>query len=69
MTKLNRIDCFNEIGGFVREIMWDGIDSDLCSMLDWISCSWDEPELRFVHMKMLNLELFTKIQNTGFADW
>jgi biofilm PGA synthesis N-glycosyltransferase PgaC len=51
MTKFYRIDRFEEIGGFVREVMWDGIDCHLCRMHGWIACSWDEPELRFVHLR------------------
>jgi len=51
MTKFYRVSCFNEIGGFVREVMWDGIDCHLCRMKGWIACSWDEPELRFVHLR------------------
>jgi hypothetical protein len=26
MTKFYRVSCFKEIGGFVRQVMWDGID-------------------------------------------
>src|SRR5262249_1691633 len=26
MTKFYRVSCFKAIGGFVREVMWDGID-------------------------------------------
>jgi poly-beta-1,6-N-acetyl-D-glucosamine synthase len=51
MTKLYRLDRFQEIGGFVREVMWDGIDCHLCRMRGWMACSWDEPELRFVHLR------------------
>jgi biofilm PGA synthesis N-glycosyltransferase PgaC len=51
MTKLFRVDRFEEIGGFVREVMWDGIDCHLCRMRGWIACSWDDPELRFVHLR------------------
>ena len=51
MTKFYRVACFREIGGFVREVMWDGIDCHRCRMLGWIACSWDEPELRFVHLR------------------
>jgi hypothetical protein len=31
--------------------MWDGIDSHRCRQLGWIAASWDEPELRFVHLR------------------
>jgi len=51
MTKFYRVSCFKEIGGFVREVMWDGIDCHRCRMMGWIACSWDEPELRFVHLR------------------
>jgi len=51
MTKFYRVVCFKEIGGFVREVMWDGIDCHLCRMKGWIACSWDEPDLRFVHLR------------------
>ena len=51
MTKFYRTSCFRQIGGFVREVMWDGIDSHRCRELGWIAVSWDAPELRFVHLR------------------
>ena len=51
MTKFYRVACFQAIGGFVREVMWDGIDCHQCRMKGWMACSWDEPELRFVHLR------------------
>jgi len=51
MTKLYRTRCFEQIGGFVREVMWDGIDCHRCRMLGWIAGSWDEPDLRFIHLR------------------
>ncbi|HEY1684804.1 MAG TPA: WecB/TagA/CpsF family glycosyltransferase [Tepidisphaeraceae bacterium] len=51
MTKFYRRQCFEEIGGFVPQVMWDGIDGHRCRMLGWIACSWDDPELRFVHLR------------------
>jgi biofilm PGA synthesis N-glycosyltransferase PgaC len=51
MTKFYRLPCFKAIGGFVREVMWDGIDCHRCRMNGWIACSWDDPELRFVHLR------------------
>jgi glycosyltransferase involved in cell wall biosynthesis len=50
-TKFYRVSCFKAIGGFVREVMWDGIDCHRCRMNGWIACSWDEPELRFIHLR------------------
>lgn len=51
MTKFYRVSSFIAIGGFVHEVMWDGIDCHTCRMKGWIACSWDEPELRFVHLR------------------
>ncbi len=51
MTKFYRTSCFRQIGGFVREVMWDGIDGHRCRQLGWIAVSWDDPELRFVHLR------------------
>ncbi len=51
MSKFYRRECFEQIGGFVREVMWDGIDCHRCRMLGWIACSWDEPALRFIHLR------------------
>jgi biofilm PGA synthesis N-glycosyltransferase PgaC len=53
MTKFYRVDRFQAIGGFVREVMWDGIDCHLCRMHGWQACSWDDPELRFVHLRTM----------------
>jgi poly-beta-1,6-N-acetyl-D-glucosamine synthase len=50
-SKFYRTECFTAIGGFVREVMWDGIDCHLCRMHGWIACSWDEPALRFIHLR------------------
>lgn len=53
MTKFYRTTCFRQIGGFVREVMWDGIDGHRCRQLGWIAVSWDDPELRFVHLRAM----------------
>lgn len=51
MTKLYRRKCLDQIGGFVEEVMWDGIDGHRCRMLGWIAASWDDPDLRFEHLR------------------
>jgi biofilm PGA synthesis N-glycosyltransferase PgaC len=53
MTKFYRVSCFEDVGGFVREVMWDGIDCHRCRMKNWIACSWDEPDLRFLHLRLM----------------
>ena len=51
MTKLYGVACFREIGGFVRQVMWDGIDCHRARMLGWIAESIDHEPLRFVHLR------------------
>ena len=51
MTKFYRRECFEEIGGFVRSLMWDGIDCHRCRQLGWMACSYDDQELRFIHLR------------------
>jgi biofilm PGA synthesis N-glycosyltransferase PgaC len=50
-SKFYRVQCFQQIGGFVRQVMWDGIDCHRCRMRGWIARSWDDPELRFEHLR------------------
>lgn len=50
-SKFYRVSCFLALGGFVRQVMWDGIDGHRCRMRGWIACSWDDEELRFVHLR------------------
>jgi len=51
MTKFYRVQCFREIGGFVRQVMWDGIDCHRCRMLGWVAESLDAEALRFLHLR------------------
>jgi glycosyltransferase involved in cell wall biosynthesis len=51
MTKLYRVECFRQTGGFVRQVMWDGIDNHRCRMLGWKAASWDDPPIRFTHLR------------------
>jgi exopolysaccharide biosynthesis WecB/TagA/CpsF family protein len=51
MTKFYRVACFKQIGGFVRQVMWDGIDCHRARMLGWIAESVDRQPIRFVHLR------------------
>jgi len=51
MTKFYRVRCFREIGGFVRQVMWDGIDCHRCRMLGWIAESVADEDLKFIHLR------------------
>ncbi len=37
----------------MSQVMWDGIDCHRCRMLGWKALSWDEPEIRFVHLRQM----------------
>jgi biofilm PGA synthesis N-glycosyltransferase PgaC len=49
--KFYRTECFREIGGFVREVCWDGIDGHVCRINGWIAQSVDDPEMRIIHLR------------------
>lgn len=51
--KLYRTAAFKEIGGFVRQVSWDGIDGHMCRMKGWVARSEDLPELRFIHLRQM----------------
>jgi glycosyltransferase involved in cell wall biosynthesis len=72
MTKFYRSTCFQEIGGFVREVMWDGIDCHRCRMLGWIACSWDDPDIRFLHLRLMGSSqksIWTGRMRHGFGQY
>src|SRR6266404_7670013 len=72
MTKFYRVACFEEIGGFVRQVMWDGIDCHRCRMLGWIARSWDEPDLRFIHLRPMGSSqtgIWTGRMRHGFGQY
>jgi glycosyltransferase involved in cell wall biosynthesis len=50
-VKFYRVACFQDIGGFVREVCWDGIDGHICRMHGWLARSLDDPKLRIIHLR------------------
>jgi hypothetical protein len=72
MTKFYRVSRFREIGGFVREVMWDGIDCHRCRMRGWIACSFDDPDLRFVHLRPMGSSqqgIYTGRMRHGYGQY
>ncbi len=51
--KLYRREAFEEIGGFVREVMWDGIDIHRARMAGYRTLSLDDPDLRILHLRLM----------------
>jgi glycosyltransferase involved in cell wall biosynthesis len=52
-VKFYRTECFKDIGGFVRQVSWDGIDGHVCRMNGWVARSMNEPELRIIHLRRM----------------
>jgi len=52
-VKFFRVACFKDIGGFVREVCWDGIDGHMCRMRGWVARSVDDPQLRIIHLRQM----------------
>jgi len=72
MTKFYRTACFREIGGFVREVMWDGIDCHRCRLLGWIAESVDQEGLRFLHLRPMGSSqkgLWTGRLRSGYGQY
>lgn len=72
MTKFYRRACFEEIGGFVREVMWDAIDCHKSRQLGWIACSFNDDALRFEHLRPMGTShksVYTGRMRHGFGQW
>jgi len=50
-SKFYRMACFQQVGGFVRQVMWDGIDCHRCRMKGWLVGSFDDAEIQFLHLR------------------
>jgi cellulose synthase/poly-beta-1,6-N-acetylglucosamine synthase-like glycosyltransferase len=51
--KLYRRSAFEAIGGFEREVMWDGIDFHRARMCGFRTASLVDPELRIIHLRLM----------------
>jgi glycosyltransferase involved in cell wall biosynthesis len=72
MTKLWRRRCFDAIGGLVREVMWDAIDCHKARQMGWKAVSWDDPELRFEHLRPMGSSqqsIYTGRRRHGFGQY
>jgi glycosyltransferase involved in cell wall biosynthesis len=72
MTKFYRQSCFEDIGGYVREVMWDAIDCHKARMKGWIAVSWDHPDLNFEHLRPMGssqTSIWTGKRRHGFGQY
>ncbi len=71
-AKFYRTECFREIGGLVREVMWDGIDVHRARMLGWKVCSFRDQRLRFEHLRPMGSSqhgILVGRMRHGYGQW
>lgn len=71
-SKFYSVTCFNQIGGFAREVMWDGLDCHKARSLGWTPISWNNPELQFEHLRPMGSSqqsIFTGRRRHGFGQY
>lgn len=51
MTKFYRVEAFKQMNGFVSQLMWDGIDTHRTRRMGWKAASYDDPKIRFIHLR------------------
>ena len=51
--KLYRWTAFCDIGGFVEEVMWDGIDVHTARMKGWKTMSFEDGQARLLHHRLM----------------
>lgn len=71
-SKFYRVTCFQQIGGFVRQVMWDGIDCHRCRMMGWLAGSIDDKDIRFIHLRPMGSShkgIWTGRKRHGFGQW
>lgn len=52
-AKFYRRQAFQDIGGFVQEVMWDGIDFHRARMFGWKTRSFRDKNLRILHHRLM----------------
>lgn len=53
MINFYRRKCFEDIGGFVRQVHWDGIAFHRARMFGWRTRSIRHPDLDFIHERLM----------------
>ena len=62
-----RRECFEAVGGFVREVMWDGIAFHTARLKGWKTRSIDHPILNFRHLRLMGSSYQSIV--TGRLRW
>ena len=70
--KLYKRQCFEEIGGLVAEVMWDGIDFHKARQAGWKTRSINIPELAIIHHRLMgssDKNVLRGRMRWGFGQW
>jgi poly-beta-1,6-N-acetyl-D-glucosamine synthase len=72
MTKFYRRACFEAIGGFVREVMWDGLDCHMARWHGWRARAFRGDALAFEHLRPMGssqVGIHTGRRRYGEGQW
>jgi len=70
--KLYKRAAFDDIGGFTQTILWDGIDIHRCRMKGYRTLSFDHPEARLFHHRLMgssDSSVYTGRARLGRGIW
>lgn len=70
--KVYRREAFEQIGGFVREVMWDGIDFHRARMAGWHTRSIEDANLRITELRPMGASdrsIFRGRMRWGRGQW
>ena len=71
-SKFYRVTCFNQIGGFVRQVMWDGLDCHKSRQLGWKTGSFRDDHLAFEHLRPMGssqTNIYAGRRRHGFGQY
>ncbi|MEM9810596.1 MAG: glycosyltransferase family 2 protein [Pseudomonadota bacterium] len=72
MTKFFRTECFQDIGGFVRQVMWDAIDCHTARQKGWQVAAFNDDDIAFEHLRPMGSSqkgIHTGRARHGFGQW
>lgn len=71
-AKFYRRQAFEDIGGFVQEVMWDGIDFHTCRMKGWKTRSFRDDDIYILHHRLMgssHKNIFHGRMRWGRGQW
>lgn len=71
-SKFYRTSCFKDIGGFVRQVMWDGLDCHMLRFKGWKAASFRDEALAFEHLRPMGSSqqnIYVGRRRHGVGQW